>query len=60
MMAQGGCMNKKTGMGWLRDLPDHRDLHVDSAEVQEIRQQSKKVQMAQTSLPAAVDLRQWW
>jgi hypothetical protein len=53
-------MNKKTGMGWLRDLPDHRDLHVDSAEVQEIRQQSKKVQMAQTSLPAAVDLRQWW
>jgi C1A family cysteine protease len=52
-------MSKKTGMGWLRDLPDHRDLHVDSAVVQEIRQQSRKVQMAQTSLPAAVDLRQW-
>jgi C1A family cysteine protease len=52
-------MSKKTGMGWLRDLPDHRDLHVNSAEVQEIRQQSRKVQMAQTSLPAAVDLRKW-
>jgi C1A family cysteine protease len=57
--AKEGGMSKKTCMGWLRDLPDHRDLHVDSAEVQEIRQQSKKVQMAQTSLPAAVDLRQW-
>jgi C1A family cysteine protease len=57
--AKEGGMYKKNGMGWLRDLPDHRDFHVNSVEVQEIRQQSKKVQMIQTSLPASVDLRQW-
>jgi C1A family cysteine protease len=52
-------MYKKHGMGWLHDLPDHRDFHVNSAEVQEIRQQSKKIQKIQKSLPPSVDLRQW-
>jgi C1A family cysteine protease len=52
-------MYKKPGMGWLRDLPDHRDLRVDSADIQKIRQQSKKIQKIQKTLPTSVDLRQW-
>jgi C1A family cysteine protease len=52
-------MQGKSGMGWLRDLPDHRDLHVGSTEVQEIRDQSKKVQQIENVTPTSVDLRQW-
>ena len=52
-------MRVNKGMGWLRDIPDHRDFHVSSSEVQEIRQQSKKVQQINTVLPVSVDLRQW-
>ena len=52
-------MRVNKGMGWLRDIPDHRDFHVSSSEVREIRQQSKKVQQINTVLPVSVDLRQW-
>jgi C1A family cysteine protease len=52
-------MYRKKGMGWLRDLPDHRDYQVESAEVEEIREQSKKVKKIEKALPATVDLRQW-
>jgi|WetSurMetagenome_2_1015567.scaffolds.fasta_scaffold295367_1 C1A family cysteine protease len=52
-------MQGKCGMGWLRDLPDHRDLHVGSSEVQEIRGQSKKVQQIKNITPTTVDLRRW-
>ena len=52
-------MYRKKGMGWLRDLPDHRDLQVKSTEIQEIRGQSKKVKKIDKSLPPTVDLRQW-
>jgi C1A family cysteine protease len=52
-------MYRKKGMGWVRDLPDHRDLQVKSTEIQEIREQSKKVKKIDKSLPPTVDLRQW-
>jgi len=52
-------MRVNKSMGWLRDIPDHRDFHVNSSEVQEIRQQSKKVQQINAALPVSVDLRQW-
>jgi C1A family cysteine protease len=52
-------MQGKCGMGWLRDIPDHRDLHVGSSEVQEIRGQSKKVQQIENITPTRVDLRRW-
>ena len=52
-------MGVKKGMGWLRDIPDHRDFHVNSSEVQEITQQSKKVQQIEAALPVSVDLRPW-
>ena len=52
-------MYRKKGMGWRRDLPDHRDYQVDSAEVEKIREQSKKLKKIDKTLPAAVDLRQW-
>jgi C1A family cysteine protease len=52
-------MYRKKGMGWIRDLPDHRDLQVKSPEIQEIRGQSKKVKKIDKALPAYVDLRQW-
>jgi C1A family cysteine protease len=54
-----GEMQVRKGMGWLRDLPDHRDLRANSSEVQEIRGQSRKVQKVEKALPGAVDLRQW-
>jgi C1A family cysteine protease len=49
----------KKGMGWLRDLPDHRDFQVKSKEVKKIRMKSKKIQRIEKSFPTAKDLRQW-
>ncbi len=52
-------MQAKKGMGWMRDLPDYRDLLVDSPKIQEIRDQSQKLKKTAKSIPAAVDLRPW-
>ena len=45
------------GMGWMRDLPDYRDLVVESEPIEEIRQKSKKIK--KKAIPASVDLRPW-
>ncbi|MGQ9689000.1 MAG: C1 family peptidase [Desulfobaccales bacterium] len=52
-------MTMKKGMGWMRDLPDYRDFRVDSPNILEIRDKSKKLQKTAKTLPAAVDLRPW-
>lgn len=52
-------MQVKKGMGWMRDLPDFRDLLTDSPKIQEIREQSKKLKKTAKSIPGAVDLRPW-
>jgi C1A family cysteine protease len=45
-------------MGWQRDLPDIRDLQLDSPGIQEIMAQSDVLQ-ALVRLPTAKDLRPW-
>jgi C1A family cysteine protease len=50
-------MEKVKGMGWERDLPDFRDLQVESSKVQEIREKSKKIK--KKTIPANIDLRPW-
>jgi len=52
-------MKRMKGMGWMRDLPDYRDLLVESPEIQTIRDKSKKVKKAFKLTPKAVDLRPW-
>lgn len=52
-------MNRKKGMGWMRDLPDHRDFQVGSPVIREIREKSQKLRKVDKAPPAAVDLRQW-
>ncbi len=52
-------MQTTKGMGWMRDLPDYRDLLVDSPKIQEIRDQSQKLKKTAKSIPAVVDLRPW-
>lgn len=47
------------GMGWLRDLPDFRDLNVRSKEIVDIRSQSKPLKKALKSAPKKMDLREW-
>lgn len=50
-------MKRVKGMGWMRDLPDYRDFGVESKQVEEIRQKSKKIK--KKVLPATADLRYW-
>jgi len=52
-------MKRMKGMGWMRDLPDYRDLLVESPEIQTIRDKSKKVKKAFKMRPTGVDLRPW-
>jgi len=52
-------MKRLKGMGWMRDLPDYRDLQVESPEVQSIREKSMKVQKLIQKTPTSVDLRPW-
>ena len=46
------------GMGWQRDLPDFRDLHLDSPNIQEIIAKSE-VLKSLVKLPSSRDLRAW-
>ena len=45
------------GMGWTRDLPDVRDYHVDTPEVEAVLAGSRPLKKARKALPASVDLR---
>lgn len=47
------------GLGYLRDLPDIRDLGPDSESVKDILKASKKLKAALKSAPASADLRKW-
>ena len=51
--------NKKLGMGWIPDLPDHRDF---SCQQMDIAPLLKKVgiETPKSSLPAKIDLREWF
>jgi C1A family cysteine protease len=45
--------------GWQRDLPDFRDLTLESAQVKSILDRSVSVKAAKTTLPISIDLRKW-
>jgi len=45
--------------GWQRDLPDFRDLTLESAKVKSILDKSVSVKVAKTTLPVSIDLRKW-
>jgi len=47
------------GLGYLRDLPDIRDLSPDSDSIKEILKTSKKLKAALKTTPASADLRKW-
>jgi C1A family cysteine protease len=47
-------------MGWLPDLPDHRDLTPDHKTVKDTLSKHKVATRSRASLPASVDLRQWF
>jgi C1A family cysteine protease len=46
-------------MGWLRDLPDFRDLHTESPAIAAVLKRSRPLKAAAAKAPKAVDLRQW-
>ena len=46
------------GMGWQRDLPDFRDFHLDSLNIQEIISQSE-IMKSLVKTPSSKDLRAW-
>ncbi len=54
-------MSKKLvgGLGWVRDLPDFRDHHADSKEVDEILKKSRALKAVQKKLPTSIDLAKW-
>ena len=47
------------GMGWERDLPDFRDCHGASAEIEKILDKSRALKAARKKLPASIDLSKW-
>jgi C1A family cysteine protease len=57
-----GDQAAEMGMGWHRDLPDFRDYTPDHVNVKPLLKKTGAVQAAKSpaSLPAAVDLRQWF
>jgi len=46
------------GMGWQRDLPDFRDFHLDSLNIQDIISQSE-ILKSLGKTPSSIDLRAW-
>lgn len=52
-------MPAKMAMGWERDLPDFRDMTVETPDVHSVRARSKALARAQKKMPARADLRQW-
>lgn len=51
--------NEELGLGYLRDLPDIRDLSPDTDSIKEILKGSKKLKAALKATPASADLRAW-
>jgi len=47
------------GLGWRRDLPDHRDYTHETEEVKSLLQKSALSKLSEKTLPSAVDLRKW-
>ena len=47
------------GMGWQRDLPDIRDLSIESLEIDKLVSKSAPLKKARKTAPASVDLRKW-
>ena len=47
------------GMGWHRDLPDVRDLTIESDQIDKILSKSAALRKTRKAAPASVDLRQW-
>lgn len=47
------------GMGWQRDLPDVRDLTIESDKIDRILSKSATLKKTRKAAPSAVDLRQW-
>lgn len=47
------------GMGYMRDLPDIRDMTQDSAAIKEILKKSAPLKAALKATPASADLRAW-
>lgn len=45
--------------GWKRDLPDLRDLTIESPEIKTIIDKSDKVKAARARLPLTMDLKSW-
>ena len=52
-------MKSVKGMGWERDIPDFRDLTIQSTAIKGIRSKSKRLQKAVKAAPTSVDLREW-
>ncbi len=51
--------NEELGLGYLRDLPDIRDLSPDADSIKEILKGSKKLKAALKATPTSADLRAW-
>lgn len=47
------------GMGYMRDLPDIRDMSADSEPIKEILKKSSRLKAALKATPANADLRPW-
>lgn len=47
------------GMGWQRDLPDVRDLTIESDRIDKILSKSAALKKTRKAAPSSVDLRQW-
>src|SRR3990172_1776550 len=47
------------GMGWQRDLPDVRDLTIESDKIDKILSKSATLKKMRKAAPPSVDLRQW-
>jgi C1A family cysteine protease len=48
------------GLGWHRDMPDHRDISVQDDDVRKLLEKGDAVGPADAALPATADLRQFF
>ena len=52
-------INPKFSLGWIPDLPDHRDFTQQS---EELKREMNQIGLGETTqnIPSQVDLRNWW
>ncbi len=55
----GMATDGRFGMGWMRDLPDVRDLTPKSDEIKPLLAKIGVTEASVSSIPGSVDLRQW-